>query len=338
MSAPSVVSIPRGIADTRNGSAYVVGPEGKILALKLADGAVLARTEFAATPLAFGEGMLVGWRNVGDRTHEIRLFAAKRRGNSLRIKWERALQVPDWVAPGSVESDAFSLSAKLVDDGLVVIWEAHGRYQGGAPPPPDIEQAAIHDERRTIRLDRETGTPLGQETSELLPSAERALPAFAANRTIVPYRLGRSWLTHAWRTDSVDAVLVSPPSEPGIMLARRTAGSTAIPTETQLTRDPAAKAMVTPDGRFVFIHEPGDHGPTWQVFSAETAERITSLPLEPGTEEVAVVSQKVVYLVVEDLGTTRRRSLRSRDLATGDAIWSQVLDEQIKRAPPPPPP
>jgi hypothetical protein len=157
---------------------------------------------------------------------------------------------------------------------------------------------------------------------------------------MVPYRSGTAWATRPWATQargagSADAFLARTAKEPGIVLVRRESGGAARGSEIRLTDDPAAEAAVTPDGRLVFIHEPGGDAPAWHVFSAETGDRITRLPFDPGTGGVAVVNDQVLYLVVKDRRGTRRRSLRSRNLQTAEAMWSFLLSEETLRAPPP---
>ena len=123
-----------------------------------------------------------------------------------------------------------------------------------------------------------------------------------------------------------------------MVLVRESPGRTTGPVEIRLTDDPAAEAAVTPDGSLIFIHEPAGGAPTWHVFSAETGERITSLPFDVGTRGVAVVNERVLYLVVEDRGTTQRWSLRCRNLHSTELLWSYVLKEDVRSKAPPLPP
>jgi hypothetical protein len=332
----SALRIPHGIADPEGNVAYVVGPEGLIHCLELGSGEILARTDFPASPLTIDRGTLIGWRPAPGQPNAVRLFAAVRQGNVLRMKWEKTLYLPDWVEVDSLEANRFTLEATIESKLVVVTWEAHSRYRGGAPPPPQVEEAATHEERRTVRLDPETGAAVGQERTEpALSLEEQVLPEVPPTMRIVPYRSGTSWVTQSWRVGSADAFLARTVKEPGIVLVRHDPAGAAGPSEIRLTNDPAAEAAVTPDGRMVFIHEPGGDAPAWHVFSAETGDRITRLPFDPGTEGVAVVNDQVLYLVVKDRGGTRRRSLRSRNLQTGEAMWSFLLSEETLRAPPP---
>ncbi len=331
----SAFQIPHGLADPAGDVVYVVGPQGLIHCLDPGSGEVLVRTEFPGSPLTIDRGVLFGWTPASDRPKAVRLFAAVRQGDVLRPKWEKALQLPDWVEVASPEPNRFRLDAEIQGRLVVVTWEAHSRYRGAAPPPPQVEEAATHDERRTVRLDPETGAAVGQEQAELIQSPEQALPEVPPTRRIMPYRSGTSWFTRSWRVGSADVFLARTADEPGIVLVRRNSSGATGPGEIRLTSDPAASAAVTPDGSLVFIHEPGGDAPAWYVFSAETGERITRLPFDSGTEGVAVVNNRVLYLVVEDLGTTRRWSLRCRNLDTGEALWSHLLGEESVTLPPP---
>jgi hypothetical protein len=332
----SALKIPHGIADPEENVAYVVGPEGFITCLALESGKSLGRTDFPASPLTIYGGMLIGWRPAPDQPNAVRLFAAARKGKGLHLKWKEALELPGWVEVGSLEPGQFTLGATIEGKRVVATWEAHSRYRGGAPPPAQVEDAASHDERRTVRLDPETGAAVEQERAEPAPSLEeQVLPEMPPTMRIVPYRSGTSWVTRSWRVGSADAFLARTAKEPGIVLVRRDPAGAARGSEIRLTDDPAAEAAVTPDGRMIFVHEPGGDAPAWHVFSAETGDRITRLPFDPGTEGVAVVNDQVLYEVVEDRGGTRRRTLRSRNLQTGEAMWSFLLGEETLRAPPP---
>lgn len=332
----TAAQIPYGLADVEGGTIYVEGPDGYLECLDMESGKLLARTEFPARLLAVREGRIIAWRPGTPQPNALVVFAAQPREGTLSPIWQRPLELPDWVDTQSSEPERFTLTADA-DDEFVITWEAHSRYQGGPPPPPQIEEAHTHDERRTVRLDAETVAAVGQERAEKVAVPEQALPELPPNRYIVPYRSGTSWRTQSWRSGSADAFLVRAAEEPGIVLVRRDADGAAGLSEIRLTSDPAAEAAVAPDGSLVFIHEPGGDPPAWHVFSAETGEQISRLPFDSGTEGVAVVNDQVLYLVVEDLGTKRRRSLRCRNLHSAEEMWSHLLGEVSLRPPPPPP-
>ena len=330
--------IPFGLADTRENLAYVVGEQGLINCLDIDSGKVLARTEFPGEPLAIEGGKLVGWGPVPDRPDTIQVFAAVRRGNVLSPIWEYMLDLPSWVDVRSTEPNRFTLEAEIERTELVITWEAHSRYEGGAPPPPEVEKAHTRDERRIIRLGLESGESTSEKEVELDPSLPQAIAELPLNKRIVPYRLGATWVTHPWRQGSSEALLVSGEDAPGIVLVRHNQEGTASPFEVRLTDHAEAEAAVTPDGNFVLIREASEGVSAWRVFSTVTGEQIASLPFELGTEGVAIVKDKVLYTIIEDDGRTIRRSLRCRTLDDAEVKWSLLLSEEARKAPRPPAP
>ena len=334
MDKQPVLQIPHGLAEVPTGTAYVTGPEGRILALDLDCGEIVARAEFAAEPLALADGLLIGWRPGDGGPNAVRVVAAMRQGRSIDIVWETTIVLPGWADPRAMEPDTFSLVAEFQGGEVIVRWQASTRYGGGAPPPAQVLDAAAHDEQGTIRLDRRTGARLGaEEQTRPQPLSAEPPPDIGPDRQVVPYRSGSSWATAPWRSDTGDAALFRPRGGTGIALLRREAGGDS---ETALSSDPGAEAAVTPDGALIFVGEPG--AGRWRVFTAATGEPAASLPFDPGTEWVAALGDRALYEVAEDMGGIRRYSLRCRDLGTGALMWSQTLREVTLMAQPPPPP
>lgn len=333
VSKHSILRIPYGIADSKDFIAYIVGPQGIIQCLNLQDGEIVARTDFPGFPLTIDRGTLVGWMRVPEQSGAIRLFAAIRQGSVLELKWKEEIQLPDWVEVDSPNSDGFTIDAAVENGMVVVTWEAHSRYRGAAPPPPHVEEAETHDMRGTASLDSETGTIVDREQVQMAPAPTPTLPELPPRRQILPYRSNTSWETRMWRVGSSYVCLAREVGGPGILLVRYSQGADG-PVEIRLTDHPSVEAAVTPDGSTIFIHEIGGDEPTWHAFAADTGEQIASIPFDPGTQGVALVSDLVLYLVVEDLGMTRRRWLRCRNLHTSEAMWSHLLAKEEKRAPP----
>lgn len=298
--------------------------------LDMDSGEVVARTAFAAYPLAVDAESLIGFRPSAEKTSELVLFAVAKEGEALSPIWEARVELPEWVVVDASEPSRFALVADIRADSIVATWEAHSRYQGGAPPPRRVEEAATHDEEGTIRLDRKTGAVLDQKPAVSAPAAE-PIPALSPIQQISPYRYGTGWRTTPWRVGSSTAFLVRTTDRPGITLVRRGADGDVIG-EREVGKESTAEAAVALDGAFVLVHEPQTDA--WHVFAAESGERIASLPFDAGTQGVSVVRDRVLYLVVEDVGSTRRKWLRCRNLATGDAIWSYLLTEETRGSPP----
>jgi outer membrane protein assembly factor BamB len=335
MTTPLSIRIPRGIVDTRAEVAYVAGRDGRIVCLSLETGDVLASTDRASLPLAVDKGMLIGWSYGSHRPNVIHLFSAARQGRVIPVQWEQTLELPEWVDPRSPEPESFMLAADIREDRVIITWEAHARYRGGAAPPVEVEKAALYDERQIIELDGKDGTYVGKPRVEPLPPTEPATPPPKPGTTVVSYRSGTTWETQRWRAGAVDACLIAKPSEPGIVLLIEAGlGAEA---QIRLTGNPNAVAAVTLDGSLIFIHDPDQTERVWQVFSAETGARIPSLGFDPGSEGVSVVNDSIFYVVREVVKGKRRRTLRCRNVPTGKPVWSFLLDEEaVKPAPPPP--
>lgn len=332
---PSPVRIPHGIVDTHADVAYVVGKEGRTFCLSLGTGEVLASTDHASIPLATDKGMLIGWSYTPHRPNEIHLFSAARQGRVLLPRWEQALQFPEWVDLRSPEPENFMLDAEIREGRVILTWEAHARYRGGAAPSVEVEKAAIRDERQTIEFDGKDGAITGKHRDEPVPPLKRITPRLKPNTKIVSYRSGTTWETQRWRAGAVNACLIRTADEPGIVLLHQDASGTE--TQIRLTGNPQSVAAVTLDGRFIFIHESEGAESAWEMFSAETGARTASLGFDPGTGGVSVVKNSVLYEVGEAVKGMRRRTLRCRNLLTGKQMWSFVLDEEAVRAAPPPP-
>lgn len=333
MTTPSTIRIPRGIVDPSADVAYVVGRKGCIFCLSLSTGEVLASTDFASIPVAIDTGMLIGWWYASHRLTEIHLFSAPRQGSAIRPRWEQAVGLPEWVDISSPEPDSFKLKAKVREERIIVTWEAHARYRGGAAPPVEVEKAAMRDARHILEFDRKDGTITAQERIDSTPPPEPTLPKLKPNKKIVPYRSGASWDTQSWRAGRVNACLISTTDASGIVLLHQ--DDRGAEAEIRLTGDPKAVAAVTLDGSHIFIHEPAGTGSAWQVFSTETGTRVASLGYDPGSEGISVFKERVLYEAREEAKGMRRRTLRCRNLLTGEPMWTFVLDEEAVKPPPP---
>lgn len=155
------MEIPGGLVDSDRSLIYVLIEPGATECLDLSSGKVLARASFPGKPLAIHQGLVIGWVRSEDRPNAVRLFALARRGEELVEKWQFRPDFPSWVDPASAEPGRFKLSAEVRGGVLVVNWEAHSRYEGGAPPPEAVLAAETRDAAGSIQLDPETGDRVG---------------------------------------------------------------------------------------------------------------------------------------------------------------------------------
>lgn len=335
MTTPSTIRIPRGIVDAQSNLAYVVGKEGRIFCLSLDTGEVLASTDNALVPVVINAGILIGWSYTPHRPNEIQLSSVVRKGRVLRLQWEQTLPLPEWVDISSPEPDSFMLEAEFRQDHVIITWEAHVRYRGGAAPSVEVEKAAKHDERQTLELDGKNGEITGKQCVKPAPRLERVTPQLEPKTKIVPYRSGTTRDTHTWRVGAINACLIRTADEQGIVLLHQ--DGVGSKKEIRLTSNSKAVATVTLDGSLIFIHDPDETESTWQVFFTETGKQLADFGFDPGTEGVSVVKDCVLYVVSEDVKGENRRTLRCWNVSTGKPMWSFVLNEEAVRVAPPPP-
>jgi hypothetical protein len=264
----------------------------------------------------------------------------------LTPRWLETVTLPDWVDTRG-DTDRFHLEAAAEGGRLLLDWEAHSRYEGGAPPPPEVVAAYRKDAAGRVEIDRTDGAiaasrPLdpGSRERDLL-----ALSELVQSLPMVPYRSGSEWKNAPWPVGAREALLLrsDDPNHPGLRLrVQDPAHGEAV--DHWLGGAAGRVPVVATDGRFLFLGPPGaSPAARWRVFSTETGQPVGELPLAEGTAAVAVIGGEVLALVEEESpdaggGLRRMRTLEARDLATGAVLWSLPLADQPLLPPPPPPP
>ncbi|MCB0106635.1 MAG: hypothetical protein KDE53_12020, partial [Caldilineaceae bacterium] len=330
MSEQSVLKIPHGIALPGEDRLYVTGMDEALHCLQLHRGNLLARADLAAVPLTAQHDTVIAWHSIYNQSNTLQLIALQMQEGGIHLIWEQTLALPAWVVVTTEETDGFLVEATIQNGELLVTWEAHGRYRGGAPPPAQVEAAATQVARHVVHLDLQRGT-VRSEQAVPLPARETAtVPPVTSPQRVVPYRRDATWETQPWAVDASQAHLVTTADGTGIVLVHTERSGTAkaadtngtkIVREITLTDDAAATATVTPDGRYLFVHTPTDADLPWRLFAAASGELLARFPFEEGTTEVAVVDQLILYLVVEEVGTAAQETLCCRALTTGERRW-----------------
>lgn len=332
------MDFPRGIVSADRTSALLTDATGRLQLVNLSTGELVATSAGPATPLSIHDGRVVASRL--EAPSSLVVFSAVPEGGTFRELWRTALRIPEWALrtaePGESGRDEAALSVKgRVEDGdLVVVWTARSFYRGGAAPPMEVARRAqqrVGGEARIAlsdgRLASEAPTEPDADTARQPP----APPAVPEGRKLLAYRDGAIWATHAWPTPRGDAFLTRAADGRGAALQQRRPG--AQDEVHELLSAPSVEASVADEGRLVFARaSDGD----WQVFLAETAERVAEIPYDEHTVEIATVGESVFALVEEAADGARRTELRCRSLADGHLVWSRALgEERVPSAPPP---
>lgn len=124
-----VVVLPRGVADPSGSTGFVQGPEGSLVALDLASGALLWRHGRHLRPLLCANGQVVAACTPSARELELIVVDAE---NGREIRRSASARLPEWAHASPVESPEWSLRLVVQDPLVVVNWVARSFYKGGA--------------------------------------------------------------------------------------------------------------------------------------------------------------------------------------------------------------
>jgi hypothetical protein len=256
MSDREPVHFPAGVADPAGEAGYVADAAG-IVAVALADGRPLWRSDAAKTPvLADGE------RLVAVRAAPLEVVVL-RAGETLLVS--EPVPLPSWATQPS------KLHARATGTRLRLEWEAHSRYSGGAPPPAHVLRAATRDEAGAAEVDLESGavTPASADP----PPYRR--PPLDADDLEEPWLAGDTVVRLEWDVSDGEQTLVLEP------------GSTTLARGEGLVAEPAV------DGSHLFVRA----GDAWSIFAVPSGRRVAAVTHDPGARSPAILGDRVFYLV-----------------------------------------
>jgi hypothetical protein len=151
---------PGGVADPARGIGYTADAKG-IVAVRLSDGARLWKYEGAWRPIVASGGWLVASRASAPHTLTVVVLDTAR---AARQRLSTDVKFPEWVSVSTFDGEEFSYAAGLRRGGarrptdLVLAWEAHSRYRGGANPPPFVLEQQQRDETGAALIDLTGGS------------------------------------------------------------------------------------------------------------------------------------------------------------------------------------
>jgi hypothetical protein len=300
-----------GVADPDGRTGYVADG-GAIVAVDLGPGRAVWRTELAWRPLIVTGDRLAAASVNDDRANEIRIVLFDPTGEPAVTS--EPVVLPDWASTTTVR-----LSATVERDRLMLEWEAHARYGGGAAPSRAIERAAVRDARGIFAVDLASGVV----TPGTLPADPDPVrrPPVTSDDLDEPWLAGEQVARLTWTVEDGEQALWLETTDPPA--GEEAAGP--------LVRGHGVVVEVTADGRHLFVHsEPVPTGDgTWSVFSAESGRRVATLTHERGAHSPAVLGPRAYYVVERGA-----RALNARQLDTDTLDWELPLGERpTSRAP-----
>jgi len=326
-SQPNVNSFkltPGVVVDLNRGRAYVMRPQAGIVAVDLAQGSELWRSNEAARPLAVAGNVLVSQADTPGARNNLRIVALDVREGG-RLIFTRNVQLPAGVKAlvERTRASAFTLDAQLERGELVVSWEYTERPLRGRPPP--IREVLPGEEEP----DPQSGPP---DASVFGPGQG---PASGSEQHVV---------NGAFRLDLQSGAiseqqLSAPPLRPS--------GSNNLLAPNARLRGLPEDQFLSADGRHVLISERVANDSVfekyrWAIYDRNTAQNLGEFRAHLRYSPFFVVDSRVVF---ESGPYSRRTSaglvqeplqIRAVDLRTGDMLWRQPVRDTTGRRPPPP--
>ncbi len=326
---PDAVSpppMPRGVATPDGRRAFFAGLDNTVQAIDVETGKRTWSVEIDGQPIAAANGQVVIMREASPGVLTM-LVLDETDGHEVgrcNVTLPPGIDV-------SAASGQFGLRPSILDDRLLVEWEAQSSYAGGAPPPTFVEDEAA---RRT------TGTFECDLTAGHVRTAQSGAAEAPAPRTSWPYRLGGDWHKSAWRVGESLATLELDRSGPQAALLLRTFAEDDESTarSSVIAESDAVEPTVTPDGRHVFVRLTVPPGEPWHIWDAIDHTEVGIIDYQPGSEFPAVLDERAYYVAPTTSPTGTGYDMRAVDLVTGKVVWDLQLGAPAPRKITPPPP
>jgi hypothetical protein len=335
------IFLPAGVADPDGTVGYVAGTASGIDAIELLNGKVIWRTELIARPVFVFENLLVTLRTIEDRTNSLRLICLDRIKNADPVLESDAIEFPEWVTVNTLPDQSFSYDISADQNELILEWEAHARYRGGASPSAHILAQSTQDAAGVVRFNLRSGKVSKSDREE----KKIELPDDLEGAILFSYQQGASsvWHSEPWTFDGNFGVIIGEVSGDQQTLKLQTwdGASAKVDEAVLLLTGEALVSYVTPDGLCVLIHSEAQHQEhDWWLFSVKTGKRLAVLNYEEGAKEACVLNSRVFYLV-EDPPPAQRRdagilrsTIKAVEISSGKVVWERLLSEQPPRRQP----
>ncbi|HEV3255995.1 MAG TPA: hypothetical protein VG013_03875 [Gemmataceae bacterium] len=332
------VSLPGGVADPAGRTGFVSNSKHGIDALDLETGKVLWSTEEASQPLVVLGKHLLAQGPINGKANAVRVVVLDI-GRGKRLLESKPVVFPDWVSVGGGHGRSFASRGRIEAGNLLLTWEAHAWYAGGAAPTPEMQRLAKHDASGGSRVNLDNGR-VEILPSDKVPAAKSAkLPRELEKATSQQYWTGSSWESKPLVVGDRAAALKLEAKGDRQKLALQTwelsTGKGREPVT--LLEGRSLWTQLSLDRGHVFVHQAlarealpaGDYA--WWVFSLETGRRVAKLPFEAGTEAVGVLGPRLYYIVQGQNNRVAERwvqprTLKAFELRSGKLVWEHAVE------------
>ena len=312
---------PGVVADPGAERLYLMNPKGGIDAIGLASGNFLWTSKAAGKPLAVFDGRLAAQAEAvgGSNSLSIVLLSTKsgRVISTIAVPMVAGAMRPS-INDGMVA--ASSVQARVVSDGLLVLWTVTGRPASPIPGPANVRNDSgaalinLQTHNVTMLASHQAAALLPGKTSAAMPSLSGTeglyFPPEPASRFFVSVKLGAASAgQHAvmkrWSVDSGEPL-------PDIELG------------------PGFIAYAISADQSLLLVISGPSGPRylWSLYMIDSGQRIAEVRLpDASAQSFFVWHSTLIY---------RSAALRALDLKTGTEIWTRTLRDTSYHGPYPP--
>lgn len=339
-STNSVVFLPGVAANPSQTTLFTAGVDGRLIAINLADGSVRWRSNRQLEALGFSDGTVIASATVDDCLYCLKLvWLSAADGREQRTS--ATITFPDWVRLAPAVGKQFTATVETSAASLALLWKASSRYVGGARPSSRILADFKKDAAGTFVVDLQ-----GQARAVETPSKAMAVVPAALHHI----KTSTYWNCSEWIDLPVvdhDGMVVfdrSARSDGQTLSARRwRLPSGQIDANRQLMQGSNLELQISPDARYLFIHDgaarsDAQNNSDWELFSLRTLRRIAIVPYRAG-QACANVAADAVVMLIEKSPPPNRGGIRSRDLvayatSSGELRWSVKLRGDPQQAHP----
>jgi hypothetical protein len=307
--------IPGIVVDRARNQAYVMGPEGGVLAIDLAQGNQLWQSKEATKPLTLAGNLLVSQAEPKASPNELRIVTLDT-AEAGRVVSATAQPLPAGVKAATVttRTSEFTANAAAVGNNAAVSWQFVERPMQGIPPR---QREVLPGEKRPDQSAAAPATPKSASPTSFqgifgmeLTSGKviSAVPAPAVAAAAAPVR-------HPFAVEARVADIPEP-------------------------------QFLSADGRHILHSERQADDSVWDkylwsIYDHNTRERMGQFKTHVSFAPFFVADTKVIY----ETGPYARRAaagviqepeqIRAVDLRTGEQVWSQPIRDTTPRGPVP---
>jgi hypothetical protein len=336
------VPLPGGVADPAGKTGYLANDKGGIDAVNLETGELLWESKEAPRPLGASDQFLVCQLPVKEKANQVRIVVLDVSQKGKRMLESDPVVFPDWVSVGLTHGRTFASEGRLHKGELLLKWEAHAFYAGGAAPTPEIVKRAKKDASGVARVNLETGKVEMLEADKVPPEASPKLPRELEGVVSQQYWTGRDWKKAPLVVGNTLCALAVSDSGGGtakLTLKRWDLATGKELEPVELLQGKSLWPQVSPDGRYLFVHQAlvkeqlpeGDYA--WWVFGLADGKQVAKLPYEPGL--TTVLGPRAYFLTTQPRkgppvggALVQPRQIKAVDLKTGKTEWERPIEPQ----------